>query len=140
MSLQLFATNLIRPFVGALTYNSAADTESSFVRIDSGARRQVDLLKEFTWHYIILDRDLALSQAGQRKAVRTVFRKLLPAARRRDLHFFPAVIRDSLASGHVLDAIIGLDNDKLDVRLVADYIAGMTEKELMRVFRTMEGM
>jgi dGTPase len=139
MSLQLFATNLIRPFVGALTYEPAAGTESSLVRIDPRARRQVDLLKQFTWHYIILDQDLALSQAGQRKAVRTVFRKLLLAARRRDLHFFPAVIRDSLASGHLLDEIIGVENDGLDVRLVSDYIAGMTEKELMRVYRTVEG-
>jgi dGTP triphosphohydrolase len=63
----------------------------------------------------------------------------LLAVRRNELHFFPAVLRESLVSNHVLDGLIGAGNDNLDVRLVADYIAGMTEKELMRVFRTMEG-
>lgn len=139
MSLQLFATSLIRPFVQAITYIPDAAQGSSTVRIDPAARRQVDLLKQFTWHYIILDRDLALPQAGQRKAVRTVFRKLLLAARRQDLHFFPPIVRESLDWSHVADGIMGVKNN-WDVRLVADYIAGMTEKELMRVFRTMQGV
>jgi len=108
------------------------------VRIDPLARRQVDILKQFTWHYIILNQDLALPQAGQRKAVRTVFRKLLLAARRQDLHLFPAVTQDSLRWNQVVDSMTGVKNLE-EVRLVADYVSGMTEKELIRVFRTMEG-
>ncbi len=138
MRLHLFATNLIRPFVQAITYVPDAEPPFPVVQIDPLARRQVDLLKQFTWHYIILNQDLALPQAGQRKAVRTVFRKLLLAARRRDLHFFPAVTQDHLNWNQVMGSIIGVKS--LDeVRLVADYVAGMTEKELMRVFQTMEG-
>ena len=137
-SLQLFATSLIRPFVQAITHVPGTVPPNPVVRIDPGARRQVDLLKEFTWHYIIENRDLALPQAGQRKAVRTVFRKLLLAAKRRELHFFPAVIRESLDWEQIMENIVG-GGSNLVVRLVADYIAGMTEKELMRVFRAMEG-
>ena len=133
--LHLFATNLIRPFVTAITYLPDAGLADAIVRIDPTARRQVDLLKQFTWHYIILNQELALPQAGQRKAVRTVFRKLLLAARKRDLHLFPAVTQERLTSWWNL-----MMGDKtLEVRVVADYIAGMTEKELMRVFRAMEG-
>lgn len=138
MRLQLFATSLIRPFVQAITYVPGAKPPGPIVRIDPLARRQVDLLKQFTWHYIILNQDLALPQAGQRKAVRTIFRKLLLAARRRDLHLFPAAIQDSLSWNQFMDSSSGVKNLK-EVRLVADYIAGMTEKELMRVFRAMEG-
>ena len=137
MRLQLFATNLIRPFVQAITYVPNAESLDSVVRIDPLARRQVDLLKQFTWHYIILNQDLALPQAGQRKAVRTVFRMLLLAARRRDLHFFPAATQDHLTRNAFESAFYG--EKSFEVRLVADYIAGMTEKELMRVFRAMEG-
>ena len=138
MSLQLFATSLIRPFVQAITYMPGAAPSNSVVRVDAAARRQVDLLKQFTWHYIILDRDLALPQAGQRKAVRTVFRKLLTAARKQQLHFFPPIIRESLDWNQLTHGITGVKNIE-EVRLVADYIAGMTEKELMRVYRAIEG-
>src|SRR5207249_2553580 len=136
MRLQLFATGLIRPFVQAITYIPGAMSQGPIARIDPLARRQVDLLKQFTWHYIILNQDLALPQAGQRKAVRTVFRKLLLAARKRDLHFFPAATQDNLTWNQFESTFYGDKN--LEVRLVADYIAGMTEKELMRVFRAME--
>lgn len=137
MRLQLFATSLIRPFVQAITYVPNAKPPDPIARIDPLARRQVDLLKQFTWHYIILNQDLALPQAGQRKAVRTVFRLLLLAARKRDLHFFPAVTQDRLTWNQFESAFYG--EKGLEVRLVADYIAGMTEKELMRVYRAMEG-
>jgi len=138
MRLQLFATGLIRPFVQAITYIPGPKASDPIARIDPLARRQVDLLKQFTWHYIILNQDLALPQAGQRKAVRTVFRKLLLAARRRDVHFFPALTQDFLNTNEVWDSITGVKSLN-EVRLVADYIAGMTEKELMRVYRAMEG-
>ena len=138
MRLQIFATSLIRPFVEAIKYVPNAEPQDAVVRIDPLARRQVDLLKQFTWHYIILNQDLALPQAGQRKAVRTVFRKLLLAARRRDLHFFPAVTQDSLKGTQIWDSLTGVKSTE-EVRLVADYVSGMTEKELIRVFRTMEG-
>jgi dGTPase len=138
MRLHLFATSLIRPFVQAMTYAPNAAPSEPVAQIDSLARRQVDLLKQFTWHYIILNQDLALPQAGQRKAVRTVFRKLLLAARRRELHFFPAVTQDSLTWNQSLNSIAGVDGLG-EVRLVADYVAGMTERELIKVFRTMEG-
>ena len=138
MSLNVFATNLIRPLVQAITYVPNTEQPHSIVKIDPMARRQVDLLKQFTWHYIILDRDLALPQAGQRKAVRTVFRKLLLAASRGDLHYFPLATQSRLTWNDVVTKMTGVGNLE-HVRLVADYIAGMTEKELMRVFRTMEG-
>jgi len=138
MRLQLFATGLIRPFVQAITYIPGPKASDPIARIDPLARRQVDLLKQFTWHYIILNQDLALPQAGQRKAVRTVFRTLLLAARRRDVHFFPALTQDFLNTNEVWDSITGVKSLN-EVRLVADYIAGMTEKELMRVYRAMEG-
>jgi dGTPase len=137
MRLHLFASSLIRPFVGAITYTPDVEPPASLVQVDPLARRQVDLLKQFTWHYIILNRDLALPQAGQRKAIRTVFRKLLLAVRKRDLHLFPDAIQNSFRMSQMEESFFGLTGT--EARLVADYIAGMTEKELMRVFRTMEG-
>jgi dGTPase len=148
MRLNQFATGLIRPLVEAITYAPNASLSQPIAQIDPDARRQVDLLKQFTWHYIILKRHLALRQAGQRKAIRTVFRKLLLAARKGDLHLFPDATIERLKRSdleHTMYVAMGLRDESANiaknetVRHVADYIAGMTEKELMRVYRTLEG-
>lgn len=131
-----FATSLIRSFVEGIRYLPDGSGDS-IVEINRESRMQVDLMKEFTWHYIILNPDLALPQAGQRKAIRVVFRKLLLAARKQDWHLFPRMVQDDLNAGALEKVFFGA---KLpEVRLVADYVAGMTERELFRVYRTVEG-
>jgi dGTPase len=137
MRLHQFATGLIRPLVDSIKYvQNAAPTERT-VLIDPLAKRQVDLLKQFTWHYIILNRDLSILQAGQRKAIRTVFRKLLLAARRGDFQMFPDAVKHEFRTNDIKRLLSGDEPNR--VRGVADYIAGLTEKEVMRVFRTIEG-
>jgi dGTPase len=138
MSLQNFSTGLIRSLVDAIRYVPSSSS-GSVVDIRPEARRQVDLMKQFTWHYIILNRDLALPQSGQRRAIRTVFRKLLLAARKPkpDYHLFPASIRDNFKNVGTEKFFHGGKN--AEVRVVADYIASLTEKEVMRVFRALEG-
>lgn len=138
MRLHQFATGLIRPFVDAITLLPGADRAEEAVRIDPVARRQVDLLKQFTWHYIILNRDLSISQAGQRKAIRTVFRRLLFAAKRGDFQIFPDAVKHEF---QITDINRPLSGDAPNtIRIVADYVAGLTEKEVMRIFRALEGV
>ena len=132
-----FSTDRIRTYVDAIKSESSPTNLEPVVTIDRSARRQVDILKQFTWHYIIEKPDLAMPQAGQRKAIRTVFRKLLLAARRREMHLFPVAVQDGFKESEV-EKFFGSGRNS-EIRVVADYIAGMTEKEVMRVFRTLEG-
>ena len=135
--LHQYATNLISQYVQAMRFASDPPLTESIVKIDPDARRQVDLLKQFTWQYIIEKPELSLPQAGQRKAIRTVFRKLLLAVRRKEMHLFPIAIQDGFRESEV-EKFFGSGSNS-EVRVVADYVAGMTEKEVMRVFRTLEG-
>jgi len=138
MRLHQFATGLIRPLVDSIKYVQNAGPTERTVLIDPLAKRQVDLLKQFTWHYIILNRDLSILQAGQRKAIRTVFRKLLLAARRSDFQMFPDAVKHEFRTDDIKRLLSGDEPNR--VRVVSDYIAGLTEKEVMRVFRTIEGI
>lgn len=124
-----FSTGLIRYFVGALHLNMRGDT-SSLVSIDSEARREVEVLKQFIWEYIIENPDLAVPQNGQRVAVRIVFSELLDASRNARHYLFPSPYQERIE---------GAKRHADRVRIVADCISGMTEKEIIHFYRRLQG-
>jgi len=90
------------------------------------------MLKELTWHYVILQNELATHQRGQRKIVDRVFHDLRGAAdEKKSWNLFPPFFKDEIR---------GADGDSIKVtRSVADYISGMTEKELLRTYHALSG-
>jgi dGTPase len=128
-ALYQFATQLITRYANAIT--PTADASLGMVSIQNDARREVDVLKEFIWQYVILNPEMAQLQAGQRRAVRLVFREALGAATRGEAHFFPAAFRGRLNNG----------SSKTDtVRVAADYVAGLTERELLSVYGRLQAL
>jgi dGTPase len=121
-----FSTRLITNYVTPITPGRPGGT---LVSVQQNARDEVDILKEFVWSYVILNPDLAVLQAGQRKAIRTVFQQFLLAAREERLHFFAVGFRPRIA---------GCKSDDAIVRVVADYVADMTERELINTYRRLE--
>lgn len=129
-ALYQFATQLITRYANAIT--PAADASLPVVvNIQNDARREVDVLKEFIWQYVILNPEMAQLQAGQRRAVGLVFRESLEAAKRREAHFFPAALRRRLHNG---------SSDTDAVRVAADYVAGLTERELLSVYGRLQAL
>lgn len=126
--LYTFSTILMRKYVNAI---KVTPDRERLVHIRPEVEREVAVLKQFTWEYVIESPDLAIPQQGQRAAVRTVFQRLLAAAREGRPELFPPSFHASCRSS---------ENDEERVRLAADCVAGMTEKELMRFYRSMLGM
>ncbi len=125
-----FSTGLIRYFVGSLRLAQGKPSHA-LVSIDTEARREVEVLKQFIWEYIIENPELAVPQNGQRVAIRTVFAKLLEASSRQRCYLFPPAFQER----------IGAAKKRAErVRIVADCIAGMTEKEIMHLYRCMQGL
>lgn len=122
-----FATLLITRYANAITPNRS---DSSTATIDRDARHQVDMLKEFIWEYVILNPEMAQLQAGQRRAIEVVFGESLQAAKRKQGHFFPSPFRQLVESASETETI----------RLAADYVAGLTERELMRANARFRGI
>jgi dGTPase len=129
-----FSTILIGRYVGSFmesfqARSPAKDTAYLF-EIKPEDQREVEVLKQFTWEYVILDPDLAVPQQGQRKAIGTVFERLLKAANDEDWHLFPPRFRELFEEAPSSDRV---------VRHVADCISAMTEKELMHLYRSLQG-
>lgn len=129
-----FSTILIRryveSFIESFQARRPAKDSAYLFEINPDDQREVEVLKQFTWEYVILDPDLAVPQEGQRKAIRTVFERLLEAGNNEDSHLFPARFREMFEDARSCDIV---------VRNVADCIASMTEKELMHFYRSLQG-
>jgi dGTPase len=127
-----FGSILISRYVGAIRLTVPADAHPKLVHIEKHAEDEITMLKQLTWHYVILRNDLATVQYGQREMIRHVFDtfhnaaqssaewKLFPLAHQKDLHDFRG------------------DNHQT-TRLVTDYVAGMTENEVRRIYATISG-
>lgn len=123
-ALYLFSTRLITEFVVAMTPKKRV--AGLGVSVPPGFRHKVDILKQLVWTYAIRDADLAMTQLGQVRAIRTVFRLMMRACARKNYDLFPEGYRSWFASAAT---------KQVAVRAVADYIAGLTERDLLGVYR-----
>lgn len=132
-------TKLITRFVRAIYVDPS---KTSLVRIDEKCRDEIEVLKQLTWHYVILNNDLATVQDGQKKIVRQVFEILEEDSRSTNKKLFPPFYEIELKELRVKDeqSEVGLDENHLRLRLVVDYISGMTEKEIVNLHSKVMGV
>ncbi len=127
-NLHAFSSGLIGYFVNA--FSLQFERAEPIVSIESSARREVEVLKQFIWEYVIENPELAVTQNGQRTAIRTVFGELMGAVKQRKFHLLPGAYTQDLK-----DAA----SDELRIRIVADCVSGMTERELLDFYRRLSG-
>ena len=129
--LRQFVTVLISRYVNAVKLVEP-DATGRCISIENSAEDEIRMLKELTWHYVILQNELATHQQGQRKVVERVFRDLRSAADdKKSLNIFPPFFKEEIR---------GADGDPMKItRSVADHIAGMTEKEILRTYHALSG-
>lgn len=124
-------SSLITQYLGAVAIEPGAiDGKADFV-IEEEARRQVDVLKDLTWVYVVRRPSLAVMQAGRRRIVESLHGWYLEAARGGDERLFPPAYRSRLR-----DAA----NDRARSRLVNDLLAGLTEEAAHALYRRMSGV
>jgi dGTPase len=127
-----FATVLISRYVDAIRLVKPTKEAKSIVQIESYAQDEIRMLKELTWHYVILNNELATVQYGQRQAVRTVFQTMIKAAQDdKTWNLFPPAYQEELYAAQ--------SNTLLKKRIVVDYVASMTEHELARIYAVLTG-
>lgn len=124
------STVLISRFVEAIRLQT--DQKHSPVHVDQYVKDEIQVLKELTWHYVIVHHELASGQHGQQSIIKTLFSTLLGAAHTKaEWKLFPSALQERLAAN---------SSDQALVRTVTDYIASMTEKEAKRQFHTLTGV
>ncbi len=122
------ASSLITQFVTGNAVRISSSAEKSVV-IDQDIRLQVTLLKEVTHHYVIGHPRLVSVREGQREILRTLFKIFLEVLDgKRNPALLPQATVDRLERG-----------DKPH-RMVADLLAGMTERQAIQTFRRFTGI
>ncbi len=130
-TLRSYTSGLIGIFMGAIQLHVPLTPNERRIELEPNLHKEVVILKELTWHYVILDPSLLTLQYGQRHIIRGLFRIFARAARKSNLGIFPYAYRDLLHDA---------GNDVVSkTRLVCDYISGMTERQAIGTYQRLTG-
>ncbi len=127
-ALRIFTAGLI----GECVKNLDLDVPRRKLRIPSKTLKEIAMLKQLTWHYVILRPSLTTKQIGQRKIIRELFEVFHGSALILDkLEIFPTAYSELIGDAKT---------DRERTRLVADMIAGMTEQQAISIHRKLTGV
>jgi dGTPase len=118
-----YSSVLITKYMDAIALVDPDQNDGKCVQINENAKHQTSILKELTWKYVILHNELATIQFGQRTVIRDLFGIFERAARDGKFNLFPVGFRQ----------LITINPNVHSARWAADYISGMTEREVARV-------
>jgi dGTPase len=131
-ALRAFTGELIGSYIRAVRLVEPPGPDASSIAIIPEAQSEVLMLKELTWHYVIDSPTLVARQYGQRQVIRGLFVALMDAAsRRRDWPIFDPDSQKGLEDAQ--------GEERHHARLVADFIASMTEAEAVALHRRLLG-
>jgi dGTPase len=129
-SLREFTSELIGRYVGATSIVECNGQPT--LHIDEDRERDIAVLKELTWIYVIEAQELASHQEGQREVINGLFSIYWDAAQgKRSQNLFPPFYRKALE---------GSANDNEKKRVVVDLIAGMTEEQAVAMYTRLTGV
>jgi dGTPase len=127
--LRRFAGRSIDDFVRAAELRNPRGRSGPCLEPDPGREKEVAMLKELTWHYVINDPSMASQQEGQRRVIRGLFDCFHDAALRGRLAIFPVFYQELLQNARRRDI----------ARIVVDLIAGMTERQATAMYQRVMG-
>jgi dGTPase len=130
-SLRQFTSHLIGRYVGNTSLGIKDKTCE--LKIDDHLLREVAMMKELTWIYVIEAPSLVSQQFGQRHAIRRLFEIYLDAsAKPTKQSLFPAYYREAIEDAK--------GDEKQIRRTVVDLIAGMTENQALAMYSRLIGV
>ncbi len=133
--LRSFTATLIGRYIGSLQLNDVPSDDRR-IKLDPVSEKQVLMLKQLTWHYVIDSPGLATQQFGQRHIIRKLFEIYLEEAvsgkarERAQYKIFPLRVQEQLRRAN---------GDEEIVRIIVDLIASMTEQQAVQLHQTLTG-
>lgn len=129
--LRSVSSTLITRYITTVRLHYPVNKTDRRVMIDPDSQKEVFMLKQLTWHYVILHPSLAIQQHGQKKIISDLFEIFYTAAKKHDFTIFPMEVRE--------DLIRKIDDSEYATRTVADLIAGMTEHQVKNLHARLTG-
>jgi dGTPase len=131
-TLRTMTAGLIGRYVNSVTLNEARRPDEDGLLVPDEVKREIAMLMELTWAYVIDHAGLATQQHGQRHIIRELFRIYSCAASEKELAIFPPTARERLE-------MVG-DHREGQLRIACDLIAGMTEQQAIDVYQRLSGI
>jgi len=103
---------------------------------DAGFKREIALLKQLTWCYVIEAPSLALQQHAQKEIIRYLFEVFIQEAHKSPCHLLPTYYQERLKE---IPARKPAQEFGI-TRMVADLIAGMTEAQAVGIYQRLKGI
>ncbi|MEM7671967.1 MAG: dGTP triphosphohydrolase [Verrucomicrobiota bacterium] len=132
-SLVFLSSILVNRYINGVYLCKEYFVELTPIGWDQKLVEEVEVLKEFTWEFVIDDVALATQQKGQGKIIQCLsefFYDQASSDSEGGWKYFPAMFRDFLQ----------MEEDKKErARLAIDYVASMTEAEAIRLFQRISG-
>jgi dGTPase len=128
--LRTFTGRLIGRYTNGIELARPAAASDARVQIREEHLKEVAMLKELTWTYIIGAPSLATQQFGQRHVIRELF-TIFHEAASRNAKMLPVYYRERLATSSG-------DNDR--TRVIIDFIASMTERQAIALYHQVKGV
>lgn len=125
--LRYFTSQLIHRYVNGVQ----VDKKKKTVEINPEYEKEVTILKELTWTYVIEAPGQSLQREGQRSVIRRLFEVYSDASgSEKTWSIFPQYYREELRS---------IGSARARQRIVVDLIAGMTEPQVVEAYRRILG-
>lgn len=139
IALRSFTSALVGRYVGATKIAPPASGAGDWqLVVEPWARKEVNVLKELAWRFVIERPALAAQQHGQRAIIRNVFHAF------QDATDSNSTVSKSILPIRTLNLIeasraMGLDDAAFRGRAVCDSICAMTEDEIVRLHARLAG-
>jgi len=125
--LRYFTSQLIHRYVNGVSIN----LPKKAIELNPEYEKEVTILKELTWTYVIEAPNQGLQREGQRSVIKRLFEVYSDAARsEKTWAIFPPYYREELKDA---------DTPLQRTRTVVDLIAGMTEPQAVEAYRQVIG-
>ena len=129
------SSQLIGQYVRCVSCKWSDEKSEHVLDIPKEKRLEVFILKQLTWHYVILRSSLSTQQAGQKHVIRTLFGIFNSALNSTSaLGIFPHFYREELLELRQKEKSL-----KSQLRVVVDFLSSMTEKQALTMFQQLTG-
>lgn len=123
-------------YINAIDLAESSKTDD-FARIDPELKREVTILKQLTWHYVIENPALETQQYGIRRVIEKLFEAFMDAASSQSKWtMLPEGYREEL---YRIEEE-GEDKEQERIRIVVDLIASMTEQQALKMYQRLIGV
>lgn len=133
--LRIFTSQMVNRYINAprLADDGHGTVE---VKIGDDFKKEIAILKQLTWFYVIEAPSLAIQQFAQKKTIEFLFDVFLEEAGKAPCHLLPPYYLERLRAIPTTEP----HRNRATKRIVADLVAGMTEAQTVALYHRLNGM